>query len=128
MIYTSDTLKALAAAMVHYTHDQWEGTAISPAKIDAHADAWKAVEQRLEAAAAALAWYEEKATAMARYMDAKPPMAEAMTAVCAELALDNGRRAALAAGGQVGLNRMGVVWTSDGTTETRAAGGEKDNE
>lgn len=59
MTPTSETLRALAAEMVRYTHDQWEGTAISPAKIDAHADEWQAVENRLKEAEKDREWLIE---------------------------------------------------------------------
>jgi hypothetical protein len=49
----------------------------------------RAVRERDEA----LEWYAERARALHRYMHAKPPNAEAMTAVVTELALDNGQRA-----------------------------------
>lgn len=42
---------------------------------------------------AALAWYGEQANAMQRYMEAKPPKADAMMAVAQALALDAGTRA-----------------------------------
>ncbi len=41
---------------------------------------------------AALEWYAEKATAMNRYMEAKPPDTNAMVALATELCLDNGKR------------------------------------
>jgi len=63
---------------------------------------WRSAEEQLrqqteraEAAEQALAWYSEKATAMHRYME-RPIRERAMEAICVELALDNGKRAALA--------------------------------
>jgi hypothetical protein len=60
---------------------------------------WQASEVHAEAeltkAREALEWYAEKATAMNRYMNATPPKPDAMVSVATELALDNGRRAAL---------------------------------
>jgi hypothetical protein len=54
-----------------------------------------AAESELAKAREALNWYAEKATAMNRYMNATPPKPDAMVSVATELALDNGRRAAL---------------------------------
>ena len=46
--HTHETLRALAKKMVRITHDQFEGTDISPYKIDAHADTWKKQVEALE--------------------------------------------------------------------------------
>ena len=43
-----------------------------------------------------LEWYQEKAVALKRYSEAKPPNATAMTAVVTEMSLDGGKRAEVA--------------------------------
>jgi len=47
----------------------------------------------------ALDWYSEKAEAIARYLEAKPPGLQAAEAVTTELALDAGKRALAASSG-----------------------------
>ncbi len=63
---------------------------------------WKETIRQLELAQVrvaqlheALAWYGERAQALRRYLEAKPPKVQAMTAVVTELGLDGGKRAAL---------------------------------
>src|SRR5262245_8991660 len=51
------------------------------------------VEAALQAEREALDWYAERAKALNRYMTAKPPKVQAMTAVVTELSPDNGQRA-----------------------------------
>lgn len=50
-------------------------------------------EELLLRARLALAWYEEQADAIARYMNADPPNLEAAMACMTALALDGGNRA-----------------------------------
>ena len=52
-----------------------------------------AAETRVRALEAALEWYAERAQALERYLTAKPPKTEAVTAVVTELGLDKGERA-----------------------------------
>ena len=56
-------------------------------------------EAKLSKMEEALKWYGEKAEAMRRYGEAKPPKTTAMTAVITELSLDGGSRSKALAGG-----------------------------
>ena len=57
-----------------------------------------ALEAKLSKMEVALKWYGEKAEAMKRYAEAKPPKTTSMTAVVTELSLDGGNRAEALAG------------------------------